>query len=71
MTRNKESGEGGVMGWVQGVGLLDRATTSSVGWWSTFSMASSGQEGPFSRLALAVHCDESSLYLQKGSAHSC
>ena len=34
-------------------------------------MASGGQEEPFSRLALAVHCDESSLYLQKGSVHSC
>ena len=34
-------------------------------------MASEGQEEPFSRLALAVHCDESSLNLQKGSAHSC
>ena len=27
---------------------------SSVGWWSTFFMASRGQEEPFSRLALAV-----------------
>ena len=60
-----------MVGWVQGVGLLDRVTTSSVGWWSTFFMASRGQEEPFSRLALAVHCDESSLYLQKGFAHSC
>ena len=34
-------------------------------------MASEGQEEPFSRLALAVHCDESSLYLQEGFAHSC
>ena len=31
-----------------------------------YGMASGGQEEPFSRLALAVHCDESSLYLQKG-----
>ena len=27
-----------------------------------YGMASGGQEGPFSRLALAVHSDESSLY---------
>ena len=54
MTRNQESGEGGVVWWVQGVGLLDRVTTSSVGWWSTYFMASRGQEEPFSRLALAV-----------------
>ena len=26
-----------------------------------YGMASGGQEEPFSRLALAVHCDESSL----------
>ena len=31
----QESGEGGVVGGVQGVGLLDSVTTSSVGWWSS------------------------------------
>ena len=54
MTRSRESGERGVVGRVQGVGLLDRVTTSSVGWWSTFYMASEGRGEPFSRLALAV-----------------
>ena len=29
---------------------------------SPYGMASGGQEEPFSRLALAVHCDESSLF---------
>ena len=38
---------------------------------SPYGMAFGGQEEPFSRQALAVHCDESSLYLQKGFAHSC
>ena len=58
------------MGWVQGVGLLDRVTTSSVGWWSTFFMASRGQEEPFPDWPWL--CDESSpVTTQKGSAHSC
>jgi len=52
MTRSKESGEGGVVGWVQGVGMLDRVTTSSVGWWSTFFMASGGQEEPLFQFGL-------------------
>ena len=46
---------------------LERATLRT----SPYGMASGGQEEPFSRLALAVRCDESSLYLQKCSAHSC
>ena len=50
------------MGWVN---------TSPLVWWSPCGMAYGGQEEPFSRLALAVHCDESSLYLQKDFAHSC
>ena len=54
MTHNQESGEWGVVAWVQGVGLLVRVTTSSMGCWSTFSMAFKGQEEPFSRLVLAV-----------------
>ena len=33
-------------------------------------MAFEGQEEPFSRLALAVLCDESSLHLKKDYAHS-
>ena len=66
-----ESQEWDLWGRVQGVGLMDWVNTRPLICWGFFFMASGGQEEPFSRLALAVHCDESSLYLQNGSAHSC
>ena len=66
-----ESQEWDLWGRVQGVGLMDWVNTRPLICWVSFSMVSGGQEEPFSRLALAVHCDESSLYLQKGFAHSC
>ena len=47
----------------QGVGLMDWVITRPLICWVSFFMASGGQEEPFSRLALAVHCDESSLIL--------
>ena len=56
-------------GTVQGVGLM--GSVSPMVLESPYGMASGCQEEPFSRLALALHCDESSLYLQKGFAHSC
>ena len=47
------------------VGLVQGVTRSGLVCDSRYGMASEGQE-PFSRRALAVHYDESSLYLQKG-----
>ena len=61
----------GIRSQVQGVGQIGWVNTRPLICRAPYGMASRGQEEPFSRLALAVHCDESSLYLQKGFAHSC
>ena len=47
------------------------ATRSGLVCGTTHGTAARGQEEPFSRLTWAVQCDESLLYLQMVSAHSC
>ena len=61
MTRNQESGEGGVVWWVQGVGLLDRVS-------ALFSWPLKARRSLFPDWFWM--CDESSPD-REGSAYSC
>ena len=70
MTRRYESGEGGVVGCVMGVDLLDWANTRTLGWcWVWFFLPLEARRSLFPDWPRL--CDESlPVTTQKGSARS-
>ena len=64
------SGPRGLQGQVQGVGQMGWVNTRPGDLCITSRNASGGQEEPFSRLALAVYCDDSFSH-RRAFAHSC